>query len=189
MSAKPSIFDKLTDPKLYTGAHKHRFDDNGNGRGLAGRDRIAKGHGFIAGNSGNVNDLSQITRTHLHTSGAGTPSPRPASASRNTALRSSYSGAPSVSTGPGAGLAAFGAGTAPPPLVGRSSDAGQQRPTSRSGRGSSSGGGGSIFDRLHDPSSYTGMHRNRFSSDGRGRGAEGRTMANAYVSPMDNVRR
>lgn len=33
------------------------------------------------------------------------------------------------------------------------------------------------------------MHRNRFSSDGRGRGAEGRTTPNAYVSPMDNVRR
>lgn len=32
------IFDKLTDTKLYTGAHKARFDDNGVGRGAAGRD-------------------------------------------------------------------------------------------------------------------------------------------------------
>lgn len=33
----PSIFDKLTDPKLYTGAHKARFDQDGKGKGLAGR--------------------------------------------------------------------------------------------------------------------------------------------------------
>ena len=28
-AASPSIFDKLTDPKLYTGAHKNRFDESG----------------------------------------------------------------------------------------------------------------------------------------------------------------
>jgi len=33
----PSIFDKLTDPKQYTGAHKARFDSDGKGRGIAGR--------------------------------------------------------------------------------------------------------------------------------------------------------
>jgi len=33
----PSIFDKLTDPKQYTGAHKQRFDSEGKGRGIAGR--------------------------------------------------------------------------------------------------------------------------------------------------------
>ena len=36
-SGKPSIFDKLTDPKQYTGAHKARFDAEGKGRGIAGR--------------------------------------------------------------------------------------------------------------------------------------------------------
>lgn len=33
---------QLTDSSLYTGAHKHRFDANGNGRGLSGRDRVGK---------------------------------------------------------------------------------------------------------------------------------------------------
>ncbi|GIL71883.1 hypothetical protein Vretifemale_2345 [Volvox reticuliferus] len=187
-----SIFDKLTDTTLYTGAHKHRFDENGNGRGLAGRDRVAKGAGFIAGAPGGaVADLSQITRPNLQISGAGrapargpvlyqcsidgglgasplpspgvpspgTPSPRPGSVGRGT-LRVSHSGALKSS------------GPKPPPA--RASDAGDGR---------------SIFDRLNDPSSYTGMHRERFSSDGRGRGAVGRTMPNAYVSAMDNVRR
>eukprot|EP01006_Ploeotia_vitrea_P044425 TRINITY_DN66830_c13_g7_i1.p1 TRINITY_DN66830_c13_g7~~TRINITY_DN66830_c13_g7_i1.p1 ORF type:complete len:484 (-),score=251.26 TRINITY_DN66830_c13_g7_i1:82-1533(-) len=39
----PSIFDRLTDTSGYTGTHKHRFDKKGKGRGLAGRDSIAKG--------------------------------------------------------------------------------------------------------------------------------------------------
>ena len=42
-----SIYDKLCDHKLYTGTHKHRFDNNGLGRGLAGRDRLKKGHGTL----------------------------------------------------------------------------------------------------------------------------------------------
>lgn len=43
-----SIFDKLTDPSLYTGTHKHRFDPKtGKGLGLAGRDSIAKGYGTV----------------------------------------------------------------------------------------------------------------------------------------------
>jgi len=42
-----SVFDRLTDSKKYTGAHKHRFDDSGKGRGKAGRDVIAKGSGHV----------------------------------------------------------------------------------------------------------------------------------------------
>jgi hypothetical protein len=36
-SASGPIFDKLTDPRHYTGAHRQRFDKNGKGRGRAGR--------------------------------------------------------------------------------------------------------------------------------------------------------
>ena len=38
-----SVFDRLTNPAGYTGAHAARFDSNGVGKGLAGRDSIAKG--------------------------------------------------------------------------------------------------------------------------------------------------
>lgn len=34
---------KQTDPSLYTGAHKERFDAEGRGKGLAGRDRVGGG--------------------------------------------------------------------------------------------------------------------------------------------------
>jgi hypothetical protein len=33
-----SVIDRLTDPRGYTGAHKHRFDADGRGRGLDGRE-------------------------------------------------------------------------------------------------------------------------------------------------------
>lgn len=56
MSQKGSIFDRLTDPHLYTGAHKHRFDADGRGRGIAGR----------TDGTGGIKDLSQITRPNLH---------------------------------------------------------------------------------------------------------------------------
>ena len=58
---KGSIFDKLTDPSLYTGAHRQRFDSGGNGRGMMGRD-AASG---IEYGGGKVSSLSQITRTNL----------------------------------------------------------------------------------------------------------------------------
>ena len=31
------VLSRLTDPSKYTGAHKHRFDEEGKGRGLAGK--------------------------------------------------------------------------------------------------------------------------------------------------------
>ena len=42
-----NIFDRLTDSSQYTGAHKHRFDAQGRGRGLQGRDRTAVGAGYV----------------------------------------------------------------------------------------------------------------------------------------------
>jgi hypothetical protein len=36
-TVRGSVLERLTDTKRYTGAHKHRFDENGRGRGLQGR--------------------------------------------------------------------------------------------------------------------------------------------------------
>ena len=41
-----NIFDRLTDTSSYSGTHKHRFDADGQGRGLAGRDAVSKGGGI-----------------------------------------------------------------------------------------------------------------------------------------------
>jgi hypothetical protein len=56
-----SVFDRLTNVNSYTGAHKHRFNNDGTGRGLAGRDSPDKQSvGKYRG--GNVRELAQILR-------------------------------------------------------------------------------------------------------------------------------
>jgi len=123
-STKGTIYDKLTDSSQYTGAHKHRFDDDGRGRGKAGRDGISKG-----GTPGG--DLSSMTRTNLNTSGT-TANPRgprgatssptrsigtrsPAAASRS--LGGSSRGAPSESSPMAAASSLSSAGGAAPASV------------------------------------------------------------------------
>ncbi|KAJ3292453.1 hypothetical protein HDU79_001408 [Rhizoclosmatium sp. JEL0117] len=61
-SSKGSVFDRLTDTKGYTGAHKERFNADGTGRGLAGRDAPSLGGGVPTYRGGDVKDLSQILR-------------------------------------------------------------------------------------------------------------------------------
>eukprot|EP01048_Picozoa_sp_COSAG05_P007617 COSAG05_NODE_541_length_8832_cov_190.458491_8_plen_336_part_00 len=91
--SKSDIFDRLTDPREYTGHHKHRFDRHGNGRGLAGRDYITKGHGTAIGraNSGEVRDIAQLMRSRMppKDTNGGVHSPRPGSAPTRSATSSS----------------------------------------------------------------------------------------------------
>jgi hypothetical protein len=127
-----SIFDKLTDSAQYTGSHKHRFDDDGKGRGLAGRDSLSKG-GVGAYHGGAVNDLSQIMRPNLHQAPAKGASPN---AAKDTEMTK----------------------TAP----------------KKTGVKKKKKDGPSIFDKLTDASLYTGAHKQRFDSSGKGRGLDGR---------------
>jgi len=39
----------LTDTSKYTGSHKERFDDEGKGKGVAGRKDIVDDSGYVAG--------------------------------------------------------------------------------------------------------------------------------------------
>ena len=50
--SKAAVISKLTDPQLYTGTHRHRFDQDGKGRGILGRDYVAKGEGSVQGRRG-----------------------------------------------------------------------------------------------------------------------------------------
>jgi hypothetical protein len=78
-----SIFDKLTDTSQYTGSHKERFDKEGKGRGLAGRDSLSKG-GVGTYHGGAVHDISQIMRPNLHQSPAKGANPNAAKATEST---------------------------------------------------------------------------------------------------------
>jgi len=62
-SSKGSVFDRLTDTSGYTGSHKERFNADGSGRGIAGRDAPSLGGSVPTYRGGNVKDLSQILRT------------------------------------------------------------------------------------------------------------------------------
>jgi hypothetical protein len=53
-----SVFDRLTDSSGYTGSHAHRFNGDGTGRGLAGRDGARKGNGTTS-----QDGLAKILRT------------------------------------------------------------------------------------------------------------------------------
>ena len=46
---KSEVVTKLTNSALYTGTHRHRFDRDGKGRGLAGRESVPKGDGTVSG--------------------------------------------------------------------------------------------------------------------------------------------
>eukprot|EP00026_Physarum_polycephalum_P016380 Phypoly_transcript_17269.p1 GENE.Phypoly_transcript_17269~~Phypoly_transcript_17269.p1 ORF type:complete len:105 (+),score=23.55 Phypoly_transcript_17269:456-770(+) len=48
-AGESDIFDRLTDPSKYTGAHKNRFDANGKGKGIDGRVDRADGSGYVQG--------------------------------------------------------------------------------------------------------------------------------------------
>ena len=58
-SKETELQRRLTDTGSYTGTHKHRFDKHGKGKGLAGRDSIAKGGSHV--------DADGIADYYVHT--------------------------------------------------------------------------------------------------------------------------
>ena len=41
--------DRLTDTSKYTGSHKERFDEEGKGKGIAGRKDVVDESGYVTG--------------------------------------------------------------------------------------------------------------------------------------------
>ncbi|XP_055341128.1 tubulin polymerization-promoting protein family member 2-like [Paramacrobiotus metropolitanus] len=44
--------DRMTDTSKYTGSHKERFDAEGKGKGIAGREEVAKNDGYVGNYKG-----------------------------------------------------------------------------------------------------------------------------------------
>jgi len=174
------IYGKLTDTNLYTGSHKERFNVDGSGKGLEGRDKISKGTGSSRGanltplyvnedddHSPPISDdeesneylASEVAKLGMSPSKPTKASPSP------TKLSKSVSSSPTKSS----------------PTLGKSSPSSSptmtkahSMPTKTPSPTSKSAPKASIFDKLTDSSQYTGTHKNRFNSDGSGRGAAGR---------------
>jgi len=165
-SGSGDIFSRLTDPSKYTGAHKERFDKDGKGKGLAGRDM---------GNENRVADLSQLTRGRSKSpSGSGT--------------RSASGGASSRAKTP-TGSKTPGSTRAKTPTQNSAPSPTNSKPRSRS-NSIDKKNAAAVVDRLTDASKYTGAHKARFDKDGKGLGKQGRDMGNeGKVSDLSQMTR
>ena len=148
-----AITAKMTDASLYTGSHKSRFNDDGTGRGKAGRDAPSKGaghvpaSGVISGGKAAGGPPSQYNNFGAD-AGASAPLGKDPMTTRPAAAKASSSSSSSGSKP--AGKKTMKKATSKP----------------------------SIFDKLTDPSQYTGTHKERFNADGTGRGLAGRDSIN-----------
>jgi hypothetical protein len=163
--AATGIFAKLTDPTQFTGAHRHRFDAAGKGRGLAGRDVAPKGSGSSFSSTLHLQDgvvstdLSAMLRPGLQ-GGTGRFSSRP---SRPPGQRSPRGSSPREDRSMPSAVEFQAQGS---PTLPR-----------RNGGGGGGGGGGAIYEKLTDSSQFTGSHKHRFDANGKGRGQKGRDRA------------
>ena len=165
------IFEKLTDPKAYTGHHKHRFDtETGKGLGLDGRDRNVKGTGTelvapVTAN-GDTLDIVHLMRPHLHNAlTASSPSsPRKGSGgSPSAALALADRGQPATARGRIEGGRPMKSPRGKYPAGGSARRASEE-----------DGPAPEVFNRLTDPARFTGHHKHRFDGENRGRGLAGR---------------
>ncbi|TPX57673.1 hypothetical protein PhCBS80983_g03683 [Powellomyces hirtus] len=156
-----AIVDRLTDTSKYTGTHKLRFDEAGQGRGAAGRDRPSA-----------TSDLSKITNRE-ETSLRGLPvsidpneKGSPAKRQHSNVVTASSERLDNAASQPKSSK-----------LGSNSNLAGKPKPPSASAQSYGTNNpkaGGSVFDRLTDSSGYTGAHKQRFNADGTGKGLAGR---------------
>ena len=147
---QPTIFQKLTDPKLYVGHHKHRFDKKGKGKGLAGRDSVRKGgsvqtHRHVYQDDAPVGEIYEMMRQKGSEK-----------ADRPIAHRKVLKGSGKPDQSP------------------RGENDAEPEPEPEQP---------SIYDKLTDPSQYTGAHKKRFDRHGKGLGKSGRE------EPEDEIRR
>lgn len=160
------VFSKLTDTTQYTGTHKERFDADGNGRGLAGRethtttatlsqmvDRTIAPVSVAKPKSGNKRAVT-VSMEAMNNKPAQQRNIKPASGTKN------YS-----ATKPGSKKVAASTSTLSNSTAAKAS---------ANSLASNKSSGGSVYDRLTDTKGYTGTHKERFDSNGNGRGLAGR---------------
>ncbi|KAJ3031848.1 hypothetical protein HDV00_008104 [Rhizophlyctis rosea] len=177
-----AVIDRMTDTSMYTGTHKLRFDAEGHGRGLEGRDQPSK-----------TNDLSKITNRDEQASVRGIP------ASADPAEKGKKRGHGNVVTASSEHLDLV---ASKPKKTGTTSNrasstnlapknaGGTTKPTTAGKTYSTvkttpktGGSSSSVFNRLTDSSGYTGTHKERFNADGSGRGLAGRDSPSKGAGP------
>ncbi|KAJ3178317.1 hypothetical protein HDU87_003629 [Geranomyces variabilis] len=164
-----AIVDRLTDTSKYTGTHKLRFDEAGQGRGAAGRDRPSP-----------TSDLSKITNRE-ETSLRGLPvsidpneKSSPAKRGHSSVVTASSERLDQAASKPKAGRVGGSNSNLNKGSASNLSKQSSAVDAKQSYGTANAKAGGSVFDRLTDTTGYTGAHKQRFNADGTGRGIAGR---------------
>ncbi|KAJ3213605.1 hypothetical protein HDU67_002656 [Dinochytrium kinnereticum] len=153
-----------------TGTHKARFDENGVGKGLAGRDAPSR-----------TDRLDKIVGRGVGGEGGYIP-PISAGGKRVSVLTASEERLELVATQPKKSNSVIvprslhGSNTSLANIASKTSSTGSLA-TLREGKGLKDNNGGSktaVFDRLTNSNGYTGTHKHRFNAAGTGRGLAGR---------------
>ncbi|KAJ3113561.1 hypothetical protein HDU96_003259 [Phlyctochytrium bullatum] len=157
-----AVLDRLTDITGYTGTHKARFDENGIGRGLAGRDQPSR-----------TDRLDKIVGTRAEPLAPLAGAKRVATLTASEERLDMSANLPKKEKGPMSGGPSRS-------LTGSSSSLASVPSKSASSLApitSMKGGpkdNSNVFDRLTNSNGYTGTHKHRFTSTGVGRGLAGR---------------
>jgi len=165
------IFEKLTDTKLYTGAHKARFDDNGVGRGAAGHtdaDDTTKNLSTIVSRDPATKQKRSVTHSMEALDN------KPAGKKYVTRVGSNRS----LNEGDEQQQqqASFGSPSSRAKAAKTPKSAAANKPAA-------GGSDGNVFDRLTDPKGYRGTHAQRFDEQGKGRGLAGRDSPSKGTTP------
>jgi hypothetical protein len=207
------VYDKLTNTNSYTGTHKNRFDANGVGLGGAGRQTNDNPTGSLSqltnretnfavpnntfsgpAPTNSVGAAKKRGQTHVVT--ASTESldlkanqPKRADQHKsNSSLNGSNMSMNKTTTKSSSSINKTTSGST-------GSLNGNNRPASRGEMGSSNftttkintGPKGSVFDRLTNVNGYTGAHKERFNTDGSGKGLNGRQTIDSKTANLSQI--
>ncbi|KAJ3223392.1 Tubulin polymerization-promoting protein member 3 [Clydaea vesicula] len=176
------VYDKLTNTNLYTGSHKERFDESGVGKGAAGRQMI----------DSTTANLSQLVNRNTNSNVPNNTycgTPVAAKKRGTTAIVTASTESLEIKAQPklkkadvhnsNSSLKSSNTSLATKSTTNVSkSNSSLNKPTTSTKTFTTSKPSGSVFDRLTDVKGYTGAHKERFNSDGTGKGISGRTYNN-----------
>jgi hypothetical protein len=148
MTSKPNIFERLSNPNSFTGVYAERIRSGGRINAHA--------------DSGNINDLSQITRPNLRNSSTKIKMGR--------GIPGSHVTSGMVMDTPSTRVSELSPPQSPSRLKNKPSpqkSSPQLKRASTSSSINTTASGNSIFDRLSNENTFTGVYAERFKSDGR----------------------
>jgi len=167
-----SVFDRLTDTTQYTGSHKHRFTEDGHGRGKEGRVEVNSNDGYVVGFKRERSTSESTSKSPTNTKPTSPTNTKPTSPTKEHEPVRVVSPTNETATSP------------KKPLTKTPDNASATR-LERSASATTKPSGGGVFDRLTDSSKYTGSHKERFDPTGKGKGKAGRVevvSTDGYVS-------